>query len=75
MIINNMLKDNLPCISHCVVCLPSDKIKLEIVTAGGVAPLLKLARSRDIRVQRNATGALLNVTHLRKYLLHLFCPW
>ena len=46
----------------------SDKVKLEIVFAGGVAPLLKLARSRDIRVQRNATGALLNVTHLRKCL-------
>ncbi len=44
--------------------LLSDKSKQEIVTLGGVTPLLDLARSRDLRVQRNATGALLNLTHL-----------
>lgn len=26
-------------------------------------PLTRLARSKDMRVQRNATGALLNMTH------------
>lgn len=37
-----------------------------IVTGNGVRPLLGLMMSQDTRVQRNASGAILNLTHLRK---------
>jgi len=37
--------------------------KAKIAKSGALAPLTKLARSKDTRVQRNATGALLNMTH------------
>ena len=37
--------------------------KAKIARSGALAPLTKLARSKDMRVQRNATGALLNMTH------------
>ena len=40
--------------------------KVEIVRQGAVGPLLGVARSHDPRVQRNATGALLNLTHIGK---------
>ena len=40
--------------------------KVEIVKQGAVSPLLGVARSHDPRVQRNATGALLNLTHIGK---------
>ncbi len=46
-----------------------DANKQAIVAAGGVKPLLRLAQASDVRVQRNATGALLNLTHLRKYTI------
>lgn len=49
----------------------ADNNKEAIVHAGGVKPLLTLARSDDIRVKRNATGALLNLTHLRKPLISI----
>ena len=38
--------------------------KIEIVQQGAVASLLKLTRVHDPRVQRNAAGALLNLTHI-----------
>ena len=34
-----------------------------IAKSGALVPLTRLARSKDMRVQRNATGALLNMTH------------
>ncbi|KAH8834934.1 armadillo-type protein [Flagelloscypha sp. PMI_526] len=37
--------------------------KTKIAKSGALVPLTRLARSRDMRVQRNATGALLNMTH------------
>ncbi|KNZ62236.1 vacuolar protein 8 [Puccinia sorghi] len=35
----------------------------KIAKSGALVPLTRLARSKDTRVQRNATGALLNMTH------------
>ena len=40
-----------------------DDNKAKIATSGALVPLTKLAKSKNIRVQRNATGALLNMTH------------
>lgn len=37
--------------------------KAKIARSGALGPLTKLAKSGDMRVQRNATGALLNMTH------------
>jgi vacuolar protein 8 len=37
--------------------------KGKIARSGALGPLTRLARARDIRVQRNAVGALLNMTH------------
>ncbi|CAG8559530.1 16511_t:CDS:2, partial [Gigaspora rosea] len=37
--------------------------KSKIAKSGALVPLTRLARSKDMRVQRNATGALLNMTH------------
>ena len=39
---------------------------MEVVREGGVRPLLSLAHSPDPKVQRNAAGALLNLTHIGK---------
>jgi vacuolar protein 8 len=41
----------------------AEENKAKIAKSGALAPLVKLARSKDMRVQRNATGALLNMTH------------
>jgi vacuolar protein 8 len=41
----------------------SDDNKTRIAKSGALVPLTRLARSKDMRVQRNATGALLNMTH------------
>ena len=38
--------------------------KIEIVREGAVPPLLLLSHSVDLKVQRNAAGALLNLTHI-----------
>jgi len=43
--------------------LPTDENKTKIARSGALIPLTRLARSKDMRVQRNATGALLNMTH------------
>jgi len=40
-----------------------DENKNKIARSSALGPLTRLARSKDIRVQRNATGALLNMTH------------
>ncbi len=40
--------------------------KVEIVREGAVPPLLSLSHSTDVKVQRNAAGALLNLTHVGK---------
>lgn len=37
--------------------------KSKIARSGALGPLIRLAKSKDMRVQRNATGALLNMTH------------
>ena len=50
--------------SSCFVLTEANKV--EIVRQGAVGPLLGVARSHDPRVQRNATGALLNLTHIGK---------
>jgi len=42
---------------------PSDENKTQIAKSGALVPLTRLAKSKDMRVQRNATGALLNMTH------------
>jgi vacuolar protein 8 len=41
----------------------ADDNKSKIAKSGALVPLTRLARSKDMRVQRNATGALLNMTH------------
>lgn len=41
----------------------TDDNKTRIAKSGALMPLTRLARSKDMRVQRNATGALLNMTH------------
>ncbi len=43
--------------------MPLDDNKTKIAKSGALVPLTRLARSKDMRVQRNATGALLNMTH------------
>jgi vacuolar protein 8 len=45
-----------------------DDNKTKIAKSGALVPLTRLARSKDMRVQRNATGALLNMTHSGKDL-------
>lgn len=43
-----------------------DENKSRIANSEALRLLIDLARSKDQRVQRNATGALLNMTHTRK---------
>lgn len=42
-----------------------DENKSRIANSDALKLLIDLARSKDQRVQRNATGALLNMTHTR----------
>jgi len=58
------------CLSHATVDAHGltgyhvlDDNKTKIAKSGALVPLTRLARSKDMRVQRNATGALLNMTH------------
>ena len=46
-----------------------DTTKREIVTHNCIPPLLEHVTSSDLRVQRNAAGAILNLTHLRRYFI------
>jgi hypothetical protein len=48
-----------------------DDNKTKIAKSGALVPLTRLARSKDMRVQRNATGALLNMTHSGQKKLNL----
>ena len=50
----------------------SDDNKTKIAKSGALVPLTRLARSKDMRVQRNATGALLNMTHSGELVLCSF---
>lgn len=43
-----------------------DDNKTKIAKSDALRLLVDLAKSKDQRVQRNATGALLNMTHTRK---------
>lgn len=43
--------------------LIADENKNKIARSTALGPLTRLAKAKDIRVQRNATGALLNMTH------------
>jgi len=47
----------------CLLTPYPDDNKSKIAKSGALVPLTRLARSKDMRVQRNATGALLNMTH------------
>jgi hypothetical protein len=46
-----------------------------IATENGIPALLLLLQSTDLRVQRNAAGSLLNLTHIRKifFTFYLDC--
>lgn len=44
-----------------------DENKSRIANSEALRLLIDLARSKDQRVQRNATGALLNMTHTREW--------
>ncbi|KAK1229037.1 Vacuolar protein 8 [Marasmius sp. AFHP31] len=51
----------------CVTNLAThDDNKAKIAKSGAMVPLTRLARSKDMGVQRIATGALLNMTHSNK---------
>jgi hypothetical protein len=49
----------------------ADENKTKIAKSGALVPLTRLAKSKDMRVQRNATGALLNMTHSGRYSLDI----
>ena len=53
---------NVPCAGK-LIELFVDENKTQIAKSGALVPLTRLAKSKDMRVQRNATGALLNMTH------------
>ncbi|KAG0149187.1 hypothetical protein CROQUDRAFT_352637 [Cronartium quercuum f. sp. fusiforme G11] len=44
-------------------CITNLATHVKIAKSGALVLLTRLARSKDTRVQRNATGALLNMTH------------
>lgn len=44
-----------------------DENKAKIAKSDALGLLVEMARSKDLRVQRNATGALLNMTHSREF--------
>ena len=49
--------------------------KAKIARSGALGPLTRLAKSKDMRVQRNATGALLNMTHSGMVTSKVACIW
>ncbi|KAJ1921103.1 Vacuolar protein 8 [Mycoemilia scoparia] len=52
---------------RCITNLATaDENKEAIANSGALIPLLRLAKSSEIRVQRNAVGALMNMTHTEK---------
>lgn len=48
------------------ICIYTEENKAKIAKSDALRLLVDLARSKDQRVQRNATGALLNMTHKGK---------
>lgn len=58
-----------------VRALSADENKPRIAKSGALVPLTRLAKSKDMRVQRNATGALLNMTHSGTILSRLSLPY
>jgi vacuolar protein 8 len=62
-----MLSPNVEVQCNAVGCITNlathEDNKAKIARSGALGPLTRLAKSRDMRVQRNATGALLNMTH------------
>jgi len=62
-----------PPLNHLLTCFQDDN-KTKIAKSGALVPLTRLARSKDMRVQRNATGALLNMTHSGNKNVFLFRP-
>lgn len=69
-----MLSSNVEVQCNAVGCITNlathEENKAKIARSGALGPLTRLAKSRDMRVQRNATGALLNMTH--SGMLHLY---
>jgi vacuolar protein 8 len=65
-----MMSGNVEVQCNAVGCITNlathDENKSRIARSGALVPLTRLARSKDPRVQRNATGALLNMTHSGK---------
>lgn len=62
-----MMSPNVEVQCNAVGCITNlsnhDDNKAEIARSGALGPLTRLAKSKDVRVQRNATGALLNMTY------------
>jgi vacuolar protein 8 len=62
-----MMSSNVEVQCNAVGCITNlathEDNKAKIARSGALGPLTRLAKSRDMRVQRNATGALLNMTH------------
>ena len=56
----------------CITTLATtEENKRDIVLNGAIPPLLKLTLVADSRVQRNAAGALLNLTHIGEYMYYI----
>jgi vacuolar protein 8 len=66
-LIRQMNSPNVEVQCNAVGCITNlathEENKAKIAKSGALGPLTKLAKSKDMRVQRNATGALLNMTH------------
>jgi vacuolar protein 8 len=66
-LIRQMNSPNVEVQCNAVGCITNlathEENKAKIARSGALGPLTKLAKSKDMRVQRNATGALLNMTH------------
>lgn len=67
-----MLSPNVEVQCNAVGCITNlathEENKAKIARSGALGPLTRLAKSKDMRVQRNATGALLNMTHSGAFL-------
>lgn len=68
-----MMSQNVEVQCNAVGCITNlathEENKAKIARSGALGPLIRLAKSKDMRVQRNATGALLNMTHSGKSCL------
>lgn len=72
-----MLSPNVEVQCNAVGCITNlathEDNKAKIARSGALGPLTRLAKSRDMRVQRNATGALLNMTHSGQNIFPMKC--